>query len=475
MIVHEPEREIVVLDDVDVLVAGGGVSGCAAGIAAARAGANTMLVERNGVLGGVATAGLMANIGNLYLDRDGRAVISGVAREVVDRLVQRGAASPSWASREVPGIVIDSEQLKLVLIEMLQDAGATVLTHSLAARPVMDGTLIRGAFIESKMGRQAILARVTVDATGEADLALQTGCPMRWSGGSASVEFRMGRVDLDALYQHFRQHPHTFPVGMDMVKGFAEFERNWLERGIFFFPHGGGKKWDIFQRAIADGLYEPQRGVLWSLDAAGLYGLRGQDTVIVNSNFWRVDTLQPVETSHAELEAQKVCPYVADFFVKHVPGFARAYIVAIASDMGIRTSRGLEGQATLTAGHTESPHPVYFADTVGCAPARSRFVETGEFFQAHTFDIPYGVLLPKGIGGLVVGSGKSVSCEPQALIRGMSTCMLVGQAAGAAAALSAQQDVQPAALDIRSLQELLADQGVSFGSGARLRELGLTT
>ena len=92
-VIRESEREIGVLREVDGVVAGAGVAGCAAAVAAARAGAETMLLERNGVLGGVATAGLMANIGNRYLDRDGRMVIQGIAREVIDRMVARGAAS----------------------------------------------------------------------------------------------------------------------------------------------------------------------------------------------------------------------------------------------------------------------------------------------------------------------------------------------------------------------------------------------
>jgi len=473
MTICEPERQIEVLDEVDVLVAGGGVSGCAAAVAAARAAAKTLLLERNGVLGGVATAGLMANIGNRYVDRDGRVVIQGIAREVVDRMTARGGASPKWASREVPGIVIDSEQLKVVLIEMLQEAGVEVLTHTLAARPIMTGHTVKGVFIESKMGRQAVLAKVVVDGTGEADIANQTGCPMRWTPGSASLEFKIGGVNLDGLYEHFKRHPETFPIGMDMVKGFSEFERNWVERGIFFFPHGGGTKWDIFQKAIEERRFQPERGMLWRLDAAGIYGLKAFDTVIVNSNFWRVETLNTSAVSHAELEAQKACYYVADFFRRHVPGFEKAYVVQIATDLGIRVSRGIEGEATLTSDHTSSVHPVHFDDTIGCQPATASFQQTGEFFYAHTFDIPYRVTVPKRTEGLLVASGKSVSCQPQGIIRGMSGCMIVGQAAGAAAGLAARQGIAPRTLDVRLLQRTLLEQGVNLGSDDRLRMLGL--
>lgn len=471
--VHEPARDVPILAEVDVLVAGAGVSGAVAAVAAARAGARTMLVERNGVLGGVATAGLMANIGNLFLDRTGRRVIRGLALEVVERLVARGAASAEWASREVPGIVIDSEQLKVLLAEMQREAGVRVLTHAVAARPIVEGRTVRGAFVESKGGRQAVLARCVVDATGEADLAAQTSCPMRWSDGSATLEFKMAGVDLDALYQHFRRHPATFPIGRDMVKGFAEFERNWVERGILFFPHGGGREWDIFRRAIEQGRYEAERGSLYDLHAAGLYGLRGRDTVIVNSMFWRVTTLDTEAVSRAELECQETCGHVAEFFRRHVPGFERGYIVQIGNDLGIRLSRGIEGRATLTAAQATSPEPVYAADAVGCVPCRADFGATGEFFYPHTFDVPYGALLPRGVEGLVVGSGKSVSAVPQGLVRGMSNCMLLGQAAGVAAAVAAREGTAPGHLEPRDVQRELLGQGAYLGAPERLAALGL--
>ncbi|NIR00587.1 MAG: FAD-dependent oxidoreductase, partial [Gemmatimonadales bacterium] len=163
---REETREIPVLDEVDVLVAGGGVAGCAAAVSAARAGARTLLLERNGCLGGVATASLMANIGNSYLLAGGDQIIHGFSAELVDRLVQAGAASPHWRHRDVPGVVLDSERLKVVLADILQEAGVEVLTHALAARPVTEGPAVRGLFFESKSGRQALRARAVIDATG---------------------------------------------------------------------------------------------------------------------------------------------------------------------------------------------------------------------------------------------------------------------------------------------------------------------
>jgi len=304
-------------------------------------------------------------------------------------------------------------------------------------------------------------------------MAYQAGCPMRWEEGSASLEFKMSRVNLDELYQHFKRNPETFPIGMDMVKGFSEFERNWIERGIFFFPHGGGTKWDILQKGIKKGEFQPQKGILYLLDATGMYGLKHLDSVVINSNFWRVKSLNTPDLSLAELETQKACYYVADFFQKNVPGFDKAYIVQMASALGIRTSRGIEGETTLTSEDISSNKPVYFDDTIGCQPVRARFQETGEFYHAHTFDIPYRIMVPKKVENLLVGSGKSVSCQPQGIIRSMCECMIVGQAAGVAGALTAKQGITPRALNIHSLQQTLLKQEVNLGSEDRIRNLGL--
>ena len=164
---------------------------------------------------------------------------------------------------------------------------------------------------------------------------------------------------------------------------------------------------------------------------------------------------------------------VANFFQKNVPGFEKAYIVQMASALGIRTSRGIEGETTLTSEDTSANKPVYFDDTIGCQPAWARFQETGEFFHAHTFDIPYRIMVPKKVENLLVGSGKSVSCQPQGIIRCMCECMTLGQAAGTAAALAAKLGETPRQLNIRELQNKLLPNGVYLGHDERWEELKL--
>ncbi len=502
MFVTEPAQEIDVLDTVDVLVAGGGVAGCAAAVASARAGAKTLLVERSGALGGIAAANLVPNIDNHFFNAEGCQRIHGLAREVVERLVACGGAVEQW-DRPDAKIVYDEQRLKIVLIEMLEEAGAAVLNHVVVCRPIMEDQSVKGVFVETKMGRRAILAGAVVDATGEADVAYQTGCPMRWNEGTASLVFKMGNVDIDAFYQYFREHPEEFPARLDGVRGFDEFEKNWLEYGNLYFPHTGGRHLPFLQEAIRRGDFDRRKGDVFGLDMFCLIGLKGLGTVTVNSMIWRVKSLDAPDLSRGAQQEQKACFYVADFFRAHVPGFQAARIIQISEHMGIRTSRGIVGEATLTARDVATWGGVRFDDVIGCRSAQpyllSRFEASPvtdhpydhdagvvgrspaqapeeQGYLGHlpdTVDIPYGVMLPKGVDRLLVASGKSVSCVPQVLLRFQSTGMILGQAAGAAAALAATRGAIPRTLPVRDLQASLLDQGAFLGSEERLRQLGL--
>ncbi len=472
---REETREIPVLDEVDVLVAGGGVAGCAAAVSAARAGARTLLLERNGCLGGVATASLMANIGNSYLLAGGDQIIHGFSAELVDRLVQAGAASPHWRHRDVPGVVLDSERLKVVLADILQEAGVEVLTHALAARPVTEGPAVRGLFFESKSGRQALRARAVIDATGEADIAYQAGARCRVSDTwkSASILFKLANVDVDAFVTYLRENPEGFPAGHDSVRDLETFERNWRERGILFFPHGGGAMLPLVKQAMEEGHFVKEIPPAAAMESLGMYALRGTDLVVVNSNFYTIENLDIRCLSAFELHAQKMCYHVADFLIQRVPGFSRACVAHVGVDLGIRVSRIIEGRGTLDAAVIEAAKAAVRSDDVtGTAPVPVTQPGSPEPVRDFTFDVPFGVTVPVGCDNLLVASGKSVSTtEP--ILRGMARCMVCGQATGAASALAARAGVPSAEVPIRELQRELLRQGVFLGGPERLRQLGL--
>jgi hypothetical protein len=498
-----------ILKEVDVLVCGGGVSGCAAAVAAARADASVLLVERNGFLGGIASTSMISNIYNHYVAKDGRIVMRGIGTELADRLVKRNAGTPHWKFPD-GRLVHDPEQLKLVFNEMMEEAGVEVLLNSLAVEPVAEDGAIRGVHVDTAMGRRMIRAGVVIDTTGECDLAWAAKAPVRQAAGLATLTFKMGNVDMERLYLHFKAHPETFPAGIDAMKDFHEFEDVWLNRGVLYFPHSGGEDWDLFQNAIARGEFQKEKGNIFGMDSACIIGMKGHNTAVINSQFWRIVSIDPEIVAPAEMEAHEACFYVADFMIANIPGFENAYIAQISDEIAIRVSRGIIGEETFdkdektVRGRIESddavangtdieyrilrdvaadPRYVKSAqqqegnirtdDVIACRPAQKNFKLTGEFVSNYTVDIPFGVMLPLGVENLLVASGKSVSCVPQTMLRYQSAGMALGQAAGAAGALAARKGIAVRKLDIRELQKELLRQDVYLGDGERLMELGL--
>ncbi|NLF14372.1 MAG: FAD-dependent oxidoreductase [Anaerolineaceae bacterium] len=472
MAVQGTRREIPPLAEVEVLVAGGGLSGVAAAVAAARNGAKTLLVERSSILGGVATAGLMASITNFYYTDRNELVVGGIATEVVDRLAELGGTTKEWRSRSCPHYTNDPEIFKVLLIDMVLESGAQVLLDTWVVDTLVEDGALRGVIVETKGGPRAIRALVSVDTTGDADLACRAGAPYRYEPtASSSLEFRMGNVDLQKLFQYFMEHPSEYPTDQDIPTSLEQLAYHWRERGLLFVPHGAGRHMQLVQEAIARGEYQRKRGVASGLDAFGMYGLAKDRTAIINSNFEVVDYLDPWERSQAIVDAQRSIPHIAEFLRSHMPGFQDAYVAATASELGIRGTRWIEGDYVLT--EQDVLDGVRFPDVVGMGAYRKKFGDR-LLFLPHGFDIPYRVMLPQGIEGLLVSSGKSTSSSPRGLLRGQARCLQLGEAGGAAAALAARSGVPPRALDIRALQQRLLAQGVYLGDAQMLRERGLS-
>lgn len=499
MQICEPARMVDIYDSVDVLVAGGGIAGCTAAISAAKAGASVLLIERNGCLGGVLTSNIIPNLLNNHLSTDARQLLGGVPLEVITRLAEVDGVIRDW-DKPFAKLVIDEQKLKVVLIELLQKAGVHVLTHVLASRPIIDGAKVVGVFMETKVGRRAVLAKVVVDCTGEADLISQTGCPMRITSGTASLAFKMSNVDGEAFYGYFKEHPEEFPKNHDGIRDFDDFALNWKEYGDFYFPHRGGRELPFVQDAIASGAYAKSKGKVFGLDMMCLIGLKSLSDISVNSMLWRLPSLAPEHISEAELESQKVSYYIADFMRRRMPGFSNAHVSQISQDIGIRVSRGIEGEKTLEIEHVTSTAPVYFDDVIGVRSAKpwsddgdkdhpfdadyegrvaaisvnGETTEDGSrFLYEHTVDLPYGMVLPKGIDNILVGSGKTASCRPQTTMRCGTNSMRPAQGAGVAAAVAALTGTTTHLVDIRAVQRELLKQGVFLGDVPRLKMLGL--
>jgi len=462
---HEPARETPIAYDADVIVCGAGVSGCAAAISAARNGARVLLIERNGVLGGIATAGLMANIGNSFMTWDSRDVVKGIPREIVDRLVAEGGTKLGWHRPEQPGICFDPEIMKLVLADMIRESGVEVLLHALSVGVMKDENRLIGVIVESKSGRQAASAKNVIDATGESDIAFYAGAPCRSVASGGSLLFRLGNVDLERAVRWIGEHEDSFPNDSDGVKDYDTFARNWDEHGFFFFPHHGGKLFKPWNDAIERGEYSEKDGDWYALNAFGMYGIKGDGTVIINSNYLYFEGVDVRNFTKAELEGRRICHRTAEFLRKHLPGFENAVVIQTAEDWGQRRARLIEAEITLTKEDVESAR--VWDDVIGRCPHK----RPGE--PPDGFEIPFEIMVPKEVHGLLVASGKSVATEPPGLIRGMSRCMTLGEAAGVAAALGAKKGISPDAVPIREIQKQLVSQGAYLGEPDRLRELGI--
>ena len=470
--ITEPQKTIPVLDEVDVVVAGAGVTGVAAAIGAARAGARTLLIERTGLFGGVVTASLMTSMTNYLFTGDGRQVVNGVCEEVLEKLVEQGATSPQWRSRAVPQIPFNQEVFRRVLVEMVQEAGVDVLVETWVADVVKEGDALKGVIIESKGGRQAVLCKVAVDATGDADLAAFAGAPYRDTPpDSGSLLFLMAHVDLDKTVEYFEEHPEEWPQYSDKVTPLQDFIDNWRQRGIFHVPHWGPKKMRLVQDAIERGDYFRHKGLCRDVDVFGLFAYRGTDEVLINSLNFEVDNLDPRAHSRAELEGRRIIPEIAEFLRKFWPGFEEAIVVQSAPMVGVRVTRWIDAGFDLTSQHRAQG--AQFKDVIGVVAAHARHPKGGSIYPPRSLDLPYRIMLPQKVENLIVASGKSVSTDPRALIRAEVQCYVLGQAGGVAAAVAARTGIAPRDVAIREVQRALLAQNVYLGEPDRLAELGL--
>jgi len=456
-----PSREVPVLAEADVLVAGAGVGGACAAIAAARQGARALLVERHAFPGGVATAGLMCSVTNFFVTRDGTQVARGLAEEIVDRLVAEGAAMPDYARAGQPQIPNDPEAVKRVMIAMLREAGVTTLYSTFITQAVPEGNRIDAVACEAKGGPFALRAAQFVDATGDLDLFALAGGPHDPQPSCSTLLFRMGNVNIDAIIDWMEAHPDSYNARADVPTSLADTIANWRQYGVLHLPHYAGNDIAVVREALERGDFSARFGKHYQdLWAMGMFACRANHgMVLINSNAAVGNDLDPLRKSECEEEGRLVAKTIADFLVRHFPGFEQAYLVDTATEMGTRGTRRLRGRHMLTM---EEYHAgARFPDVVGrttevtrksASPTRLR--QAGE--------IPFRCLVADHPENVICGSGKSASTEPRGVLRGQLGCMVIGQAAGVAAALAAQSGVPVNAVNITALQAALIAQGVDL-------------
>lgn len=429
----EPQRELPVIEEADVIVAGGGPAGVAAAICAARQGAKTVLIEQTGDVGGVATTGLMSHwTGNTQ---------GGFYEELLERTSEETGPIEGASFNGDMRQVINPESLKTRLLDLLEEAGVKLYLYTFSCTALTENGRVTGLVTESKAGRRAMLCKILIDATGDGDLAASAGAAYqkgRESDGKMqpmSLMFKVAGVDTERA---------VFPGGFEDTYDVPRGDLQTLGREHLPFPAGHV----LLYRSTLPGV------------------------VTCNmTNCIDVDGTDPADLTRAVRECRGQLEPIVEFLRGYVPGFENCWLISTASVIGVRETRHFEGMQTLTEDDIRAARVF---DDWAVTKASFNFDihnidgsgldENGEqkkFTQKKGYTIPYGCLVPREVDGLLL-AGRNISGTHKAHsnFRVMPICANIGQAAGTAAALCAAQGIQPRELSVPLLQEKLREQGV---------------
>ena len=452
-----PQKDVPVLLDCDVLVLGAGMSGFAAAVSAARAGVDTVLVEKNHFPGGVSTSGLMCSIGNYFVTRDGTKVTTGLPVEFIDRLVTEGGTQPHYRRPTQPQIPNDPEVVKRVMIKMLREAGVRTLYGSVLCDILMDGQTVQAGLFHARDRHFAVTARQFVDASGDLSIIGRAGGRYDEKDDGSTLLNRMADVDLDKTINWLERNPDSYLPQCDVPTSLADTIRNWREFGVFHLPHGGGTAIRVVKEALESGEYAEQFGKHGeNLACFGMFSARcNRGTVLINSNWFYGDCYDVIAESEREEDGRLLAEMQAEFLIKHFPGFENAYLVETASEIGHRISRTFIGRTRLSADDFEDGKR--FPDTVALVTEVDRRTKPFGLLR-KAGNIPLSILLGDETPNVIVGSAKNPCTERPGMIRGQAGCLVVGRAAGIAAAEAAKQSVPVNAVDIAAVQAELRRQ-----------------
>jgi hypothetical protein len=413
--VVQPRRELPVLHKTSILVVGGGPAGTAAAFCAKRLGVDVTLVERYGYLGGLATGGLVLGIFPLY-DRHNKQVIFGIGEEMMKKLdVLKFGIIDRHKAPIYP--TIDAEAFKYLLAKMTLDSGITAYLDCWGVDAIVDGRgAVRGAVFESKSGRQAILADIVIDCSGDGDIYAAAGAAFEKVKTNIGLVSRIGNInEIDMAPGRGSENPEHPVVG----------------------KVGTGR---------------PSRGRVSDLN-----GHAGNSTPAPHVNWLNMtgpvgDALDVANLTELELR-HRLGTWANVEKLQKKPGNEQVFLAETAPQLGVRLSRLLDGVRKLKV--HDIRNGAKFRDVIGYS---------GAFATAPAFQIPYGSLVPAKVEN-VLAAGRCISAEFDVadITRLIPVCWVTGQAAGLAAALCIQDKCKPRNVSVTKLQNLLRKQGAYLG------------
>ncbi len=457
--VSEPQKRVPVTYDVDVVVAGGGVAGICAAIAAGRNGAKTVLVDRLATVGGIWGPGYKPGGGT-------QAPGPYKEKEKSGRYDKGAGGYPAiWVYPEIAGIskeftlrieknsdvmrLSQASAVSYTATRMLQEAGVRLLVSTYAADPIMTGNTVQGLFVENKSGRSALKAKVVIDATGEADVARRAGAPALYPKETYSL------VDSHS--------PNGF--GLMTIVGGIDWTR--LPKEAAPFPGrelsgGKGTLRDVrlFHRMTPH-------------DNLATFNMQLKDPEPPLLDYAKLNAGDGKDMSQLETEMRLFIFDAVQHFKQTVPGCENVFIVSISSYLGLRGGPCIEGEYVMRLEDAKAGKQ--FDDVIYVFGENRALQQTClKEGRCKWVDVPYRVMVPKKIDGLLA-VGRSASGIPDTVLRNVMAVQHMGQAGGTAAALSAKSGIRVRDLKVKELQKKLLEAGFYLGDEGRLKALGLRT
>ncbi|TFG25902.1 MAG: FAD-dependent oxidoreductase [Promethearchaeota archaeon] len=459
--IEEPSRKVPVLAETGVLVIGGGPAGISAALAAAREGIDTLLVERYGYFGGVVTQSMIGTIawyryantvdaGGMGLEIEQRAKEFGATinilgnvknKDMVAKLEEEGLFIDGKPTYEV----LDTEKFKFLIDTMIQEAGVKPLLHCYVTDVVMDDKKLIGVITESKSGRQAIMAKRIIDATGDADIAFHAGTPFRKNSKNelmeVSVNYGCSGINIGKFLMYVYLNPGK-------IGDWGETQDEEAFSTYLVEPFNKAREAGEIPEDVRIESY-------WTnyTDAGEISSFNG-------IHMHNIDPTDVWDLTKAEIMGRQRVIWAVNALKKYTPGFKKARLRTIGSSLGVRESRKIIGEYEIT--ENDVRNQARFDDSIGVCP---EFIDgygiaimpkTGRYFQ-----VPYRIMVPQEVENLLV-AGRCVAGDKisHAATRQMCCCFVTGQAAGVSAAISIKDQINCRDVDVSKVQSVLKEQGV---------------